>query len=205
MTKVLLKMMAAFSTCLLASSDVFAFTMPRGGGIVGRRAPPRDRSSSSSSPSPSPSSTASFSAPDESDMSLGEKFGGYTVKQRLREEVESPFRKVRLAFFGFSSASASVALYFSALSALKSNIGGYADAIPLEDALTTCAINAAGVVGFGLLTLREIRVGDANLERIAKGGLLARLEVEPAAASSSTSSVLRWSLSAMRSSSFAVS
>lgn len=27
---------------------------------------------------------------------LSQKFGGYTTKQRLREEVESPFRKVRL-------------------------------------------------------------------------------------------------------------
>lgn len=53
------------------------------------------------------------------DSLLGEKFGGFTVKQRLREEVESPFRKVRLAFFAFSAASASVALYFSALAALK--------------------------------------------------------------------------------------
>jgi hypothetical protein len=54
---------------------------------------------------------------------LGEKFGGFTVKQRLREEVESPFRKVRLAFFAFSAASASVALYFSALAALKGERG----------------------------------------------------------------------------------
>ncbi|KAL9180141.1 hypothetical protein ACHAXT_008111 [Thalassiosira profunda] len=91
-------------------------------------------------------------------------------KQRLREEVESPFRKVRLAFFSFSSASAAVALYFSAVAALKANIGGFEDAIPLEDALQTCAINAAGVIGFGALALREV-----------KGGLLARLVVEPAA------------------------
>jgi hypothetical protein len=176
MTKVLTTMVAAFSTCLLPSSTVVAFTMPRGG-IVGH-APSRDRSTSSSS-----SSTVLFSTPDDSDASLGEKFGGYTVKQRLREEVESPFRKVRLAFFGFSSASASVALYFSALAAVKANIGGYADAIPLEDALTTCAINGAGAIGFGILALREIKVGNANLERIAKGGLLARLEVEPASSS----------------------
>jgi len=104
---------------------------------------------------------------NNNDPSLAEKFGGFTVKQRLREEVESPFWKVRLAFFSFSAASASVALYFSALAALKANIGGYADAIPLEDALQTCA-----------------NAGQANLERIGKGGLLVRLEVEPASSSS---------------------
>ena len=132
-----------------------------------------------------------FSTPNnnnENDLSLGEKFGGFTVKQRLREEVESPFRKVRLAFFGFSSASAFVALYFSALAALKANIGGYADSIPLDDALQTCAINAAGALGFGVLALREMKVGQANLERIAKGGLLARLGVEIATTTTSLSS-----------------
>lgn len=52
---------------------------------------------------------------DPIDADLGEKFGGFTTKQRLREEIESPFRKVRLAFFSFSAVSAFVALYFSAL------------------------------------------------------------------------------------------
>jgi hypothetical protein len=165
----------AFSTCPLPAT--VAFTMPRGGGCIGIvRAPRPAKSPSSSLRLPStPERNNDLSKP-----SLAEKFGGFTVKQRLREEVESPFRKVRLAFFSFSAASASVALYFSALAALKANIGGYADAIPLDEALRTCAINAAGAVGFGALAVREARVGQANLERIAKGGLLARLEVEPA-------------------------
>jgi hypothetical protein len=164
MTKLLTAMLA------LTIPTTVAFTRPFDGRILTRVDAPPKRTPSALS-----------STPDDS--SLGEKFGGFTAKQRLREEVESPFRKVRLAFFSFSAASATVALYFSALAALKANIGGYADAIPLEDALQTCAINAAGAVGFGGLALREVRVGRANLERIAKGGLLARLEVEPAAAS----------------------
>lgn len=40
------------------------------------------------------------------------------------------------------------------------------------------AINAGGAIGFGILAYREVQVGNKNLERIAKGGLLARLEVE---------------------------
>ena len=120
-----------------------------------------------------------MSTPNNDD-GLGEKFGGFTAKQRLREEVESPFRKVRLAAFGFTTASASLALYFSALSAIKANIGGFDDAPPLADALQTCGINAAGVLVCGSLALREIKVGKDNLARIAKGGLLARLTVEPA-------------------------
>lgn len=122
-----------------------------------------------------------ISSSNENEAALGEPTSnGYTVKQRLREEVESPFRKVRLAFFAFSSASAFVAFYFSALVAVKANIGGYADIPPLDEALVQVAINLGGALGFGALSFREIKVGQGNLERIAKGGLLARLVVEPA-------------------------
>ena len=180
MTK-LLTALLAFSTCLLPPPTVVAFTTPRGG--IVRCAHHSAKSSPSSSVRLSSTPNKNNNG-NNNDPSIAEKLGGFTVKQRLREEVESPFRKVRLAFFSFSAASASVALYFSALAALKANIGGYADAIPLEDALQTCAINAAGVVGLGALAISEANAGQANLERIAKGGLLARLEVEPASSSS---------------------
>lgn len=180
MTK-LLTALFAFSTCLLPPPTVVAFTTPRGG--IVRCAHHSAKSSPSSSVRLSSTPNKNNNG-NNNDPSIAEKLGGFTVKQRLREEVESPFRKVRLAFFSFSAASASVALYFSALAALKAIIGGYADAIPLEDALQTCAINAAGVVGLGALAISEANAGQANLERIAKGGLLARLEVEPASSSS---------------------
>jgi Low psii accumulation1 / Rep27 len=123
--------------------------------------------------------------------------GGYTVKQRLREEVESPFRKVRLFLFASSAGSALTALYFSALATARAAAGGgggnaYAAAaaasIPLDEALTSDAINLVAAVLCGALALREYRVGEANLERIARGGRLASLVVEPATAAASFSS-----------------
>ncbi len=107
--------------------------------------------------------------------------GGYTLKQRLREEIDSPFRKVRLAFFAFSFASALIASYFSALSTIKSFVGGYADAMPLDEVLTSDAINIGAVIACGFLTYRDYKAGQANLEKIARGGKLASLVVEPAA------------------------
>ncbi len=89
------------------------------------------------------------------DERLGQKFGGYTVKQRLREEVESPFRKVRFLFFLSSTGSALTALYFSALSALKASMGGYADAMPLDEALLNCGINLGGAVLCAFLAYRD--------------------------------------------------
>lgn len=107
--------------------------------------------------------------------------GGYTLKQRLREEIDSPFRKVRLAFFAFSTASALIALYFSALSTIKAFVGGYSDAMPLDEALTSDAINLGAVVACAFLTYRDYKAGQANLEKLARAGKLASLVVEPAA------------------------
>ena len=139
--------------------------------------PPTTDSEESTKTSPSPIGNSLNSNNDE----LAQKFGGYTVKQRLREEVESPFRKVRFLFFLSSAGSAFIALYFSALSALKASMGGYADAMPLDEALTNCGINFAGVAVCSYLAYRDYLAGQANLERIAKGGRLARLAINPAA------------------------
>ena len=119
------------------------------------------------------------------DNGLEKKFGGYTVKQRLREEVESPFRTVRLFFFGSSTGSALVALYFSLLSLFKAYNGGFSDAPPVEEALQSCGINLGAAVLCGFLTFRDWRAGEANLARIAKGGALAKLVVSPGSNGSS--------------------
>lgn len=103
------------------------------------------------------------------------------MKQRLREEIDSPFRKVRLAFFSASFASALIASYFSALNTIKAFVGGYSDAMPLDEALTSDAINLVALFACGFLTYRDYKVGEANLEKLARAGKLASLVVEPAA------------------------
>ena len=110
---------------------------------------------------------------------LQKTFGGYTAKQRLREEVESPFRTARLFFFGASTGSALVALYFSIFAAIKATVGGFSDAPSLDEALTSCAINAGAAIACGFLTYRDWQAGNTNLERIAQGGKLAKLQVRP--------------------------
>lgn len=121
-----------------------------------------------------------FSSNKPDSDGLEEKFGGYTVKQRLREEVESPFRQVRLFGFGGAAASAALALYFSSLAALKAQMGGFSDAQPLDQALQSCAINLGAVVICSVLAYRDYKAGEKNLARIAKGGALASLSVASA-------------------------
>jgi hypothetical protein len=109
-----------------------------------------------------------------------ELFGGFTAKQRLREEIDAPFRKVRLFFFGSSTLSALLALYFSVINAGKAYVGGWPDAPPLDDALQSCGINLVAIAVCSYLTYNDFRAGEASLTRIAKGGALAKLVVSPA-------------------------
>jgi hypothetical protein len=154
--------------------------------------PPIGGTSSRSSSSTTTTSPPKPGKQDDRDAFLGEKtFGGYTVKQRLREEVESPFRKVRFALFAGSTGSALVACYFSALNTIKALAGGYADAMPLEEALTSDAINVGALVLCGYLAYREYQTGEANLARISRGGKLASLVVEPAASVSALDQVTK--------------
>jgi hypothetical protein len=169
---------------LLLCSQTAAFVNQRG--IVSLFVPRplhAEPSPSSSTEDPKTKVISEFDGNDN-DYLGQQTFGGYTVKQRLREEVESPFRKVRMVFFGSSAGSALTALYFSALSTIKAVAGGYSDAPPLDEALTSDAINIGAAIICGALAWREYKAGESNLERIARGGKLASLVVEPAAAGS---------------------
>lgn len=97
----------------------------------------------------------------------------------MREEIDSPFRTLRVVLFGFSTVSALVALYFSLLT-LGKTLGGFPDATPLDIAGRDAAVNVAALTICGLLTWRDMKAGEANLERIARGGQLAALRVAPA-------------------------
>jgi len=128
------------------------------------------------------SSSVLFSEDDER---LQRTFGGYTVKQRLREEIESPFRAVRLLFFGASSVSALLALYFSVTNMIKANMG-YESGPSMEDAVQSTAINVAALAICAFITYRDYQAGQASLARIAKGGALAKLIVNSSTGSKTT-------------------
>ena len=113
-------------------------------------------------------------SPDPLDR-LDETVGGYTVKQRLREEVESPFRTVRLYFFGASLASAVIAFYFSLVTLLQAVSFGEGS---VEDAVTSVAINIGAILVCGGITYRDYQAKQADLARIKQGGALASLVVE---------------------------
>ena len=143
-----------------------AFTAPRSSLVAARGGtqPTRD--------------TQLAATPDDDEPEL---FGGYTAKQRMREEIESPFRKLRLIFFGASTGSALLALYFSILNVAKAATG-FSNDIPLDEAVSSTAINVVAVLACAAITWNDYQAGEKNLERIAQGGRLAKLVVSPATA-----------------------
>lgn len=170
---------------LLAQSS--AFTTPGSGSgrmqVVSRalNAEPETTTKTRSAPeAPAKRKQFQTNVTPREEQQMAQTFGGYTVKQRLREEVESPFRKIRFFFFASSAGSALTALYFSATNALKAYLGTYSDAMPLDEALTSCGINLGAAIVCGFLAVRDYKIGQANLERIARGAKLAKLAVTPA-------------------------
>ena len=98
----------------------------------------------------------------------------------MREEIESPFRKVRLIFLERASARL-LALYFSILNVAKAATG-FSNDIPLDEAVSSTAINVVAVLACAAITWNDYQAGEKNLERIAQGGRLAKLVVSPATA-----------------------
>mmetsp|Transcript_11828 Transcript_11828/g.24999 ORF Transcript_11828/g.24999 Transcript_11828/m.24999 type:complete len:372 (-) Transcript_11828:91-1206(-) len=187
----MMKIFGVFLVFAATCPSAFSFSTTRGcemkpttnrfGRNIGLRAEPTTEREEKQTESPSEAAGGNINGQSKDVYLAQPTQGGYTLKQRLREEIDSPFRKVRLAFFGASFASALIALYFSALSTIKAVVGGYSDAMPLDEALTSDAINVGAVLACGFLTYRDFKAGQANLEKIARAGKLASLVVEPAA------------------------
>jgi hypothetical protein len=98
----------------------------------------------------------------------------YTSAERLREEVEAPFAKVRLFTWPVLFGAAGIATYFSATSLFAVAVG----ARPSSDSgLTDLAIDVGAMAVTGLLWRRELTVRDSRLRRIAFGARLAALRI----------------------------
>jgi len=98
----------------------------------------------------------------------------FTSAERLREEVEAPFAKVRLFAWPVLFAAAGIATYFSATGMLAVAVGAREAS---DSALTDLAIDLGGMAVTGYLWKRELTVRDARLRRIAFGARLAALRV----------------------------
>ena len=102
------------------------------------------------------------------------------AEQRLIEEFKTPFRIVRIALFGFGTASSLVAALVATSKALA---GGFADTPPLNnDPLSSIGVNVVAAGVCAALTWNDYQASEANWKRITKDLALANLQVMAALA-----------------------
>ena len=112
---------------------------------------------------------------DQEDF-LNRDIGGFTQKQRFREEIESPFRKIRLFLFPAAAASAALGAFIAGtrLLAISTGVTGY----DFDNTLQNFGIDVLGATGFALLYWNDLNARDRDLVRIARSGKLSTLTLK---------------------------
>ena len=109
-------------------------------------------------------------------MSEEEGQGGFTRRQILKEETEAPFRKIRYFLYLSLSLSAALATLITGTSILAVN-GGVREG-NLPELYQNLGINLAGLPVIAYFWRRDIVSQQSLLQRIEKGGSLARLKLK---------------------------
>jgi hypothetical protein len=110
------------------------------------------------------------------DSGLIETTPSYSRELYLREEAESPFRKVRFFFYLSLGAGAATSLAVStarigaALAGVNVNL--------LDESVTNAAVDLTGIIVLYWLYQRDIQAQDSRLKRASKGAELAKLRVK---------------------------
>lgn len=104
----------------------------------------------------------------------------YSLRTRLREEIEAPFRKARMFVYFGSAASAGVGAFISTLRVIAA-VSGISGVQPLNETIPNVAVDL-GVIGLcAFLLRREAKAGEKRLERMSRGARIAKLRLEDVA------------------------
>jgi hypothetical protein len=113
---------------------------------------------------------------DNDDLnSLGEG-QEFTRKQIIKEEIEAPFRKVRLFIYTALFAAATIGSLITIIKLLAATSGARVE--DMGELYTNLGVNLGGLPVIGLLYKRDIDQQRSLLERIQKGGKLAGLRMK---------------------------
>lgn len=104
----------------------------------------------------------------------------YTLRTRLREETEAPFRKARMFVYAGSALSAGVGAFISSLRVLSAMMGTRG-VQPLSETVPNVLIDGAVIALCGILLWREGKAGETRLERMSRGARIAALRIEDVA------------------------
>lgn len=99
----------------------------------------------------------------------------YSTEIRLREEAESPFRKVRFFFYTSLAAGAATSLAVSSARIAAALAGVNQDL--LQESVINAAVDIGGLVLIAFLFKRDVDAQESRLKRASKGADLARLKI----------------------------
>jgi hypothetical protein len=99
----------------------------------------------------------------------------YSRELLLREEAESPFRKVRFFFYISLAGGAATSLAVSVARIAAGLAGINADL--LNESLTNAGVDVGGLAVLGFLYLRDLKAQEARLKQAYKGAALAKLMI----------------------------
>jgi len=114
----------------------------------------------------------------------------YSREIRLREEAESPFRKVRGFLYLNLLAGASVSLTVSCMRIAAAALSGI-NTDTLDDSIINAGVDTLGLITVSLLYKRDNEARETRLRRASKGANLAQLQIRGSAALLSGSSSSR--------------
>lgn len=104
-----------------------------------------------------------------------EESGEYSRELLLREEAESPFRKVRFFLYGSVGAGAFVSLLLSVTRIAAALAGINSDL--LQESAVNAGIDALGLIVLAFLWRNDLSAQESRLKRASKGAALAKLQV----------------------------
>uniref|UniRef100_A0A7S0T3M3 Uncharacterized protein n=1 Tax=Erythrolobus madagascarensis TaxID=708628 RepID=A0A7S0T3M3_9RHOD len=104
-------------------------------------------------------------------------YKGYSMRTRLREETEAPFRKVRLFVYSASAASAALGGFVS-LTRVIAALSGVQGTQPLDETIPNVLIDLGVVLAAVVLIRIDNAAGRKRLDRLSRGAALAKLKVE---------------------------
>lgn len=108
---------------------------------------------------------------------VDEKQDKYSTDIRLREEAESPFRRVRFFLYASLAAGAATSLVVSAARIAAALGGSRVNEELLQESVINAAIDIGGLALIAFLFQQDVDAQESRLKRASKGADLARLKI----------------------------
>ena len=155
-------------TLISASTKIHGFTAPYLNSVF-------RTSRSTATAFPPHKSTTTPSSPTAIFMSQQEGKPEYSRELLLREEAESPFRKVRFFFYLSLAGGAATSLAVS-VARIAAGLAGINTDL-LQESLTNAGVDVGGLAVLAFLYQRDLKAQEARLKQAFKGAALAKLMI----------------------------